>query len=166
MATKRDKHTGNIPSAPLEERLEYRNVTEFRRSMLGIFHRMEENSDLRFVVTRGGEPCAVVLSYEAYELLQRIARRAADASAAKDREQRLDDAFLQMAQKEAAEAGTPLFEPLLDENYLQAIIKRSILEGVKHELRRRCVKPKAALLSAEELTTALESPEDLAETSG
>ena len=165
MATTRGKQSDKASSASLEERLEYQNVTEFRRSMLGIFHRMEENSDLRFIVTRGGKPCAVVLSYEAYELLRRIARRAADATAAKDRDQRLDEAFLQMAQKEAAEAGIPLFEPLLDENYLQTIIKRSILEGVKHELRRRCVKPKGNLTSADELSAALDPQKDL-ETSG
>ena len=131
----------NTPGKPdlsaLEERVEYSNVTEFRKSLLGMLRKLDENDDLRFIVTRGGEPCAVVLSYDAYELLRRIARRAADASASKDREQRLDEAFLQMAQKEVAGTSAGVCEPLLDENYLQIIIRKSILEGVKHELRRR-----------------------------
>jgi len=135
--------------SPLEERVEYSNVTEFRRSMLGMFRKLDENDDLRFVVTRGGEPCAVVLSYEAYELLRRIARRAADAAAAKDREQRLDEAFLQMAQQEAVGGKTAAYEPLLDENYLQLIIRKSILEAVKHELKRRSASTKP--MPAEEL---------------
>jgi len=122
------------PSA-LEERLEYTTVTDFRQSLLGMLRQLEENEDLRFIITRHGEPCAVVLSHEAYQLLRRIARRSADIAAGKEREQRLDEAFLRMAREEAAGPGA--YEPLLDENYLHAIIRKATIEGIKHELKRR-----------------------------
>ena len=59
----------------LEETLEFTNLTEFRNSLLNFIPRIQDNEYLRFVLTKHGKPVAVVLSYDAYNLLKRVAER-------------------------------------------------------------------------------------------
>jgi prevent-host-death family protein len=67
----------------LEEALEFTNLTEFRNSLLNFIPRLQENEYLRFVITKHGQPVAVVLSYDAYNLLKRVAERVMDEDEAK-----------------------------------------------------------------------------------
>ncbi len=55
----------------LEERIEYSNATQFRKSFLGIVDELQHNNYLRYVVTKHGEPRAVVMSFVAYDLMKR-----------------------------------------------------------------------------------------------
>lgn len=120
----------------LEERVEYKAVTNFRQSLLAILRRLHENEDLRVVITKRGEPAAVILSYEAFELLRRIARRSADADALKAREQRAEEAYLQLAGT-GVEAPEALVDFVLDQNYLADIVQKAVRDSLRHELRRR-----------------------------
>jgi hypothetical protein len=162
MSKSRSSKKTTLRLGPLEERLEYQNVTDFRQSMLGLFRQLEDETDLRFIVTRGGTPCAVVMSYEAYELLRNIARHASDAASVKTREQRLDDAYLQMAQEEAGETAEPKYQLVIDEQYLHQGIKRLILEGVQHELLRRKTQCSPKSFLGEQFPEEIKSPGDLA----
>jgi len=68
----------------LEETLEFTNLTDFRNSLLNFIPRVQENEYLRFVITKHGKPAAVVLSFDAYNLLKRVAERAMDEDDAKE----------------------------------------------------------------------------------
>ena len=68
----------------LEEALEFTNLTEFRNSLLNFIPRLQDNEYLRFVITKHGQPVAVVLSYDAYNLLKRVAERVMDEDEAKE----------------------------------------------------------------------------------
>ncbi len=82
--------------AKLEEQLNFSNVTEFRRSILEAIPRLQENHFLRFVITKHGSPVAVVMSYEAYEVLRRITNRVLDEDEAKSKETILSEAYQRM----------------------------------------------------------------------
>ncbi len=80
----------------LEEKVEFSGVTGFRKSLLSIIPRLQKNQFLRFVITKHGKPAAVVLSYESYELLLKMAQELADQDNNKGREQRLNEAHARM----------------------------------------------------------------------
>ena len=86
----------------LEEQVEFTGVTGFRKSLLTIIPRLQKNQFLRFVITRHGKPAAVVLSYESYELLLKMAQELADQDENKSREQRLNEAHARMTKDHSA----------------------------------------------------------------
>ena len=80
----------------LEEKLEFSNVTQFRNSVLDVVPKLQENPSLRLVITKHGEPAAVIMSYEAYGALKRIAERMIAEDDAKDPVVALHDAYERM----------------------------------------------------------------------
>jgi prevent-host-death family protein len=55
----------------LEDKIEYSNATQFRKSFLGVVDKLQDNMYLRYVVTKHGEPRAVVMSFAAYDMMRR-----------------------------------------------------------------------------------------------
>src|SRR6266849_3735623 len=80
----------------LEETLEFTNLTDFRKSLLNFIPRVQENEYLRFVITKRGKPVAVVLSYDAYNLLKRVAERVMDEDDAKEPAVALQEAYQEL----------------------------------------------------------------------
>src|SRR5277367_5457382 len=56
-----------------EETLNFSNLTEFRNSLLQVIPKLQEDDLLRFVITKHGQPAAVIMSYQAYSTFKRIA---------------------------------------------------------------------------------------------
>jgi len=81
----------------LEVKVEFTAVTGFRKSLLTIIPRLQKNEYLRFIITRHGKPAAVVMSYEAYDLLQSLAQELADQDRDKSPEQRLAESYDRMS---------------------------------------------------------------------
>jgi len=90
------------PSTPLEEQLDFTNLTDFRRSLLKVIPKLQHNEYLRFVITKHGRPAAVVMSFPAYQLLKRTALRVMDADDAKNRDQLLREAYEELTGKTAS----------------------------------------------------------------
>ena len=61
----------------LEETIEYSNATQFRKSFLGVVDKLQRNMYLRYVVTKHGEPRAVVMSFAAYDSMRRAMQQIA-----------------------------------------------------------------------------------------
>jgi prevent-host-death family protein len=61
----------------LEENIEYSNATQFRKSFLGVVDKLQRNRYLRYVVTKHGEPRAVVMSFAAYDTMRRAMQQIA-----------------------------------------------------------------------------------------
>lgn len=61
----------------LEETIEYSNATQFRKSFLGVVDKLQRNMYLRYVVTKHGEPRAVVMSFAAYDTMRRAMQQIA-----------------------------------------------------------------------------------------
>jgi prevent-host-death family protein len=80
----------------LEETLEFTNLTDFRKSLLNFIPRVQENEYLRFVITKHGRPVAVVLSYDAYNLLKRVAERVMDEEDAKEPAVAMQEAYQEL----------------------------------------------------------------------
>lgn len=98
------------PSLPfatgkLEEQVEFTNLTKFRSSLLAMIPRLQGNEYLRFVVTKHGQPAAVIMSYEAYQLLKRSAEKLVEQDNAMDADQALREDYQELT-------GTPI-EPVL-----------------------------------------------------
>jgi hypothetical protein len=86
----------------LEEQLDFKNVTEFRKFIHEAIPRLQENHFLRFVLTKSGTPVAVVMSYEAYGVLNRITTRVLDEDAKKDKGTVLREAYREMTGEDPA----------------------------------------------------------------
>jgi PHD/YefM family antitoxin component YafN of YafNO toxin-antitoxin module len=65
------RRTLEKPKYTLEERVEYSNATQFRKLFLGVVDDLHANSYLRYIITKHGEPRAVVMSFAAYQMMYR-----------------------------------------------------------------------------------------------
>ena len=90
-----------------EETLNFSNLTEFRNSLLQVIPKLQEDDLLRFVITKHGEPAAVIMSYEAYSVLKRIADRAIEQDDALDEEEAVRQAYARMNEDELQSAPDP-----------------------------------------------------------
>jgi len=106
------------------EQLEFENVTEFRKSILEAIPRLQENKYLRFVLTKHGEPAAVVMSYEAFEIFREAAEQAVQKDSALSSEQSLQDAYARMRQKYWPEADAQKIPPAVDplKSYIHEVV--------------------------------------------
>jgi len=80
----------------LEETITYSNLTDFRNSLLQIIPRLQENEYLRFIITKHGEPAAVVMSHQAYLLLKNATAKVVEQEAAIEPDIDLRNAYLEM----------------------------------------------------------------------
>jgi hypothetical protein len=80
----------------MEEDVEFSNVTNFRNSLLGAVERLQSNPAKRFVITKRGEPEAVLMSYKTYSLLTRVMNQALEKSAGEGDEGSVREAFARM----------------------------------------------------------------------
>jgi prevent-host-death family protein len=95
-APRRGREKSPQATSKLEEVLNFSNLTDFRNSLLNVIPKLQENEYLRFVITKHGEPAAVIMSYQAYLLLKRAAERIVKQEAAEDSEASLRDAYEEM----------------------------------------------------------------------
>jgi PHD/YefM family antitoxin component YafN of YafNO toxin-antitoxin module len=80
----------------MEEEVEFSNVTNFRNSLLGAVEQLQSNPAKRYVITKRGEPEAVLMSYKTYSLLSRVMNQALEKMAAEDRGDSVHAAFDRM----------------------------------------------------------------------
>jgi prevent-host-death family protein len=80
----------------MEEEVEFSNVTNFRNSLLGAVEQLQSNPAKRYVITKRGEPEAVLMSYKTYSLLSRVMNQTLEKAAAQDRGDSVHAAFDRM----------------------------------------------------------------------
>jgi PHD/YefM family antitoxin component YafN of YafNO toxin-antitoxin module len=56
----------------LEEQVEFSNVTNVRESLLSKVESLRENPAKRYVITKHGQPQAVLMSFQTYSLMRRV----------------------------------------------------------------------------------------------
>jgi prevent-host-death family protein len=81
-----------------EEKVEFSNVTRFRKLLLSVLDRLQENHYLRYVITKHGEPKAVVMSFQGYETIKRALKHLFDLENRMNMSEAAHDAFDQMAE--------------------------------------------------------------------
>ena len=59
----------------LEEDIEYSNVTSFRAFFLKAVEVLRRNPAKRYLITKGGEPQAVLMSFGTYSLMKKVVDR-------------------------------------------------------------------------------------------
>jgi prevent-host-death family protein len=99
------------PTNKLEETLEFTNLTDFRNSLQNFIPKLRDNEYLRFVLTKHGRPVAVVLSYDAYNLLKRVAERVMDEEDAKEPAAAMQEAYQELT-GDTATGRTPIDIPV------------------------------------------------------
>jgi hypothetical protein len=107
----------------LEEKVEYSNATSFRKSFLKIVDRIEGTPGLRYVILKHGAPKAVVMSFEAYELIKRVLQNLFKQEDRRDRSKALEDAFNRMAEKHGLEKNQVAHAASIDESQLREIVR-------------------------------------------
>ena len=65
----------NAVQDQLEEDVEYSNVTRFRPFFLKAVEVLHRNPAKRYVITKGGEPEAVLMSFGTYSLMKKVMDR-------------------------------------------------------------------------------------------
>lgn len=81
---------------PQEEDIEFSNVTKFRTSLLGAVERMQSNPAKRYIITKHGEPEAVLMSYPTYSLLTKVMDREMEGTDGQSREESIRAAFARL----------------------------------------------------------------------
>jgi hypothetical protein len=81
---------------PQEEDIEFSNVTKFRTSLLGAVERMQSNPAKRYIITKHGEPEAVLMSYPTYSLLTKVMDRELEGTDGQSREEAIRAAFARL----------------------------------------------------------------------
>ena len=89
---------------PFEEKVEYSNVTDFRKKVLKVVDELQEHPQLRYLLTKRGQPKAVVMSFQGYELVMKALKELEVLDARRDRTEALHDAFDRMAEEHWPEA--------------------------------------------------------------
>lgn len=89
------------PAVSLEERIEYSNATQFRKLFLGIVDQLHANAYLRYIVTKHGEPRAVVMSFAAYNMMYRALQEVTKLQSEKSPSDAADIALKQLGADEA-----------------------------------------------------------------
>ncbi len=84
---------------PLEEDVEFSNVTKFRNSLLGAVERVQKNPAKRYVITKHGAPEAVLMSYQTYSLLSKVMEQGLKAAEGQSREEAIRSAFARLRQE-------------------------------------------------------------------
>jgi PHD/YefM family antitoxin component YafN of YafNO toxin-antitoxin module len=98
-----NKHT----TRSLEEDIEFSNVTKFRSSLLGAVKRMQKNPAKRYVITKHGEPEAVLMSYQTYSLLTKVMDRALVGTEGQSRDEAIRSAFARLRQEQEPAPAPP-----------------------------------------------------------
>jgi prevent-host-death family protein len=134
----------------LEETLEFTNLTDFRNSLLNFIPRVQDNEYLRFVITKHGKPVAVVLSYDAYNLLKRVAERVMDEEEKKEPAVALQESYQELLGKPA-----PVEVPISlvterDISPLEMKRMRQVVHMALQEYRRTLAKAEKDLKGQEE----------------
>jgi PHD/YefM family antitoxin component YafN of YafNO toxin-antitoxin module len=81
------------PSRVLERDIKFSNATKFRKSLLSVVKELKTKPSRRFIITRGGEPQAVLMSYETYSLLAEMMDEDLKRTSGQTREEAIDAAF-------------------------------------------------------------------------
>jgi len=113
---------------PQEEDIEFSNVTKFRTSLLGAVERMQKNPAKRYIITKHGEPEAVLMSYPTYSLLTKVMDRELEGTDGQSREEAIHAAFARLRRdqhlaarpREEAAQATPEAALTLEEPVMRA----------------------------------------------
>ena len=89
-----------FPPPQLEEDVEFSNVTTLRESLLGRVESLRENPAKRYIITKHGQPQAVLMSFQTYSLLKRV----------------MDQALARTATRNSSEAISAAIDRLRSEN--------------------------------------------------
>jgi PHD/YefM family antitoxin component YafN of YafNO toxin-antitoxin module len=76
-----------------DERLEFSNITDLRRDFLRKVDEIQKNPAMRLLILKHGRPQAVLLSFDAYEVLKKVAKLFLNESEGLTREQNIDAAI-------------------------------------------------------------------------
>lgn len=133
----------------LEERIEYANVTKLRNSLLRVVDQLQEHPALRFLIFKHGEPQAVLMSFQTYQLLKKVMNQALERSKGASREERIQAAFERLraerpgaSRTEAREAKAEIFarvkqaEEAIDKSLQQKDDVRALVGSLHEDLRR------------------------------
>jgi PHD/YefM family antitoxin component YafN of YafNO toxin-antitoxin module len=93
-----------VQAKSMEEEVEFSNVTNFRNSLLGAVEQLQSNPAKRYVITKRGEPEAVLMSYKTYSLLSRVMNQTLEKTVAEDRGDSVHAAFDRMRQEHQPKA--------------------------------------------------------------
>ena len=83
----------------LEQTINYTNLTDFRSSLLNIIPKLQQNEYLRFIITKHGEPAAVIMSHEAYLLMLDATNKVVEQESRITPEEDLREAYEEMTGK-------------------------------------------------------------------
>jgi len=112
-----------VKQTGLEEEVEFSNVTNLRESLLGTVENLRANPARRYVITKHGQPQAVLMSYETYSLLKKVmdqvlARTIAASSS--------DPIGAAVARLRADEPGVPVEESAVGERAVSATVSAAL----------------------------------------
>lgn len=134
----------------LEETLEFTNLTDFRNSLLNFIPRVQDNEYLRFVITKHGKPVAVVLSYDAYNLLKRVAERVMDEEEKKEPAVALQESYQELIGEPASVEVPVSVVTEHDISPLEMKRMRQVVDMALQEYRRTLAKAEKDLKGQEE----------------
>jgi PHD/YefM family antitoxin component YafN of YafNO toxin-antitoxin module len=94
------------PPAQLEEEVEYCNVSSFRAFLLSAVDVLRQHPARRYVVTKHGQPEAVLMSFRTYSIMKRVMDRALAHAATRNSSEAIDAAFARLLDDKHKEGPT------------------------------------------------------------
>ena len=146
---------------PLEEDIEFSNVTKFRNSLLGAVERMQGNPAKRYVITKHGKPEAVLMSYQTYSLLTKVMDQTLEGTAGLNREEAIRAAFARLRHEHQPSA------PTVDLNAaLRANLSAEPHQDAKNDSSTIGEKVRAIRLQLEELEHTVKGQDKMEQAQG
>ncbi len=100
-----------VHSVGLEEEIEFSNVTTVRDSLLSKVESLRLNPAKRYVITKHGQPQAVLMSFQTYTLLRRVMDQTLARTAAASSSDAIRAAFARLRDEQPAVlAGAPAMD--------------------------------------------------------
>ena len=81
------------PARMLEEQLEFSNITDLRQDFLRKIEEIQKNPATRLLVLKHGRPQAVLMSWEAYDILKKVLKTFLTEADRLNREQSIEAAI-------------------------------------------------------------------------
>lgn len=117
---------------PLEEKLEFSNVTNARQDFLPLMERLQKNPALRVLILKHGVPQAVLMSHPTYDALKKLSELAVQSTDALSRSQRVEAAVDRLTAERSA---SPQSRAAVMSLHSQMRSAKTLLEQLQAALR-------------------------------